>query len=278
MRHLVFLVLAACTPSIPACGSTPLRAVTSAPPAPHPVPGPVQAGRIRVMTYNVNFGGEGDPKGVEAVASAAPDIVLFQETTPAWEAALVAGLGEKLPHHHFEDTTGHWAAGGMGFMSKWPITKVEKLEQGGEPFYAMRAIVDAPGGPIQLLNLHLRPPMSDGGSWVVGYWSTRDVREREARSPGAHLDLELPTIIAGDFNEEDDGRGMAVFRELGFANTLTKFHPNALTWQWPISSSVTLRFRLDHVMHDDNFTPVAAGVVTAGVSDHYPVWADLERR
>src|SRR5688572_17949850 len=114
MHKLLLLLLAACSP-VPACGSQPLRAVTSDPPAPHPIPGPVQTGRIRVMTYNVNFGGEGDRRGVEAVASAAPDIVLFQETTPAWEAALVEGLGEKLPHHHFEDTQGRWAAGGMGF-------------------------------------------------------------------------------------------------------------------------------------------------------------------
>lgn len=244
------------------------------PPAPATprIPG---ATRLRVMTYNLNFGLAGDPAGVAAVASASPDIAMFQETTDEWAAALIAGLGERLPHHRFAPPQNEWVAGGMGMLSRWPIARLDTLTGGGGPFFAWRAVVEAPGGPIQIMNLHLRPPMSDTGSWVVGYFSTRADREREARSHVGALDPALPALVVGDFNEEDEGQAIAVFRAKGLRDVLPMFHPDADTWQWP-AGGLTLRFRLDHILADPRFRPLAAAVVEAGRSDHAPVWADLE--
>lgn len=245
-----------------------------------PPPGPVLpraagATRLRVLTYNVNFGVAGDPAGVAAIASASPDIAMLQETNDEWAAALIAGLGARLPHHHFAPPQNEWVAGGMGMMSRWPILRIDTLDGGGGPFFAWRAVVDAPGGPIQIFNVHLRPPMSETGSWVAGYFTTRAAREREARSHITALDPALPALAAGDFNEEDEGQAIAVFRAAGFRNVLPAFQPNADTWQWPVGG-VTLRFRLDHVLADARFRPLGAAVVEAGRSDHAPVWADLE--
>ena len=75
---------------------------------------------LRVMTYNVNFGLEGDRRGIDAIVSANPDLVFLQETTPAWEKALVGRLGLAYPHHRFEHTRNEWVAGGLGVMSRWP--------------------------------------------------------------------------------------------------------------------------------------------------------------
>lgn len=236
----------------------------------------VGAVRLRVMTYNVNFGLAGDPAGVAAIAQAAPDLVLLQETTAEWAAALIAGLAAKLPHHRFAPPQNHWIAGGMGVMSRWPIRSIDTLTGGGGPFFAWRVVIDAPGGPLQVLNLHLRPPMSEGGSWLVGYFSTRADREREARSHVTALDPALPALVVGDFNEEDEGRALAVFRARGLSNVLPAFQPNADTWQWPVGGT-TLRFRLDHILADGSFRALGAAVVDAGRSDHAPVWADLER-
>lgn len=273
MRVAVLLVVLSCSSG----SGSPSRFSIASAPTPIVVQPDPTATRLRVMTYNVNFGVAGDPAGVAAIASASPDLVLLQETTEEWEAALVAGLGARFPHHRFEGTRNHWGAGGLGVMSRWPITRIDTLVDGGGPFFAHRVIVDAPGGPIQLLNVHLRPPMSDTGSWVVGYFSTRFDREREAKAHVARLDPRLPTIVAGDFNEEDEGMALAVFRARGFSNTLPLFQPNVDTWQWPVGS-VTLRFRLDHILHDPRFRAIGAAIVEAGHSDHAPVWADLERR
>ena len=40
---------------------------------------------------------------------------------------------------------------------------------------------------------------------------------------------------------------------------------------------MTLRFQLDHILHDVHFVPIAAQIVEAGRSDHKPIYADFER-
>jgi len=232
--------------------------------------------RIRVVSYNVNFGLAGERGEVDAVVPLDPDILLIQESNDAWRDAFVAGLGTKLPEHRFTPPP-DMPAGGMGVMSRWPITSVEELPppQGGL-FFAWRVVIDAPGGAIQVLALHLRPPMSDGGSWVVGYFSTRGDREREAAVHAEALDHSLPTIVCGDFNEESDGGAVKLFVRRGFGDALAQFAPRTRTWHWDVGPT-TLKFQLDHLLYDSRFSAVAAGVAEAGRSDHFPIWVDLER-
>ena len=152
-----------------ACGDTHLLA---------PVPQPRLPSQLRVMSYNVNFGVAGDPSNIAAIAAAAPDLVFLQETNEAWQRALVAKLGASYPHQRFTHPE-TWPAGGMGLLSKYPVVSLQHLDSHGGFFFAWRVVLDTKLGRIQVLNVHLRPPMSDGGSWVVGFWSTRDDRLRE---------------------------------------------------------------------------------------------------
>ena len=228
---------------------------------------------LRVMSYNVNFGIAGDPEAARAIASASPDVVFLQETNDEWAGALIAALPQ-YAHHHFTPPHG-WPAGGMGVLSKFPIASIEELPSVNGPFFAWRVVVDAPHGRVQVLNVHLRPPISDGGSWVVGYFTTRENRERELAWHVARLDPKLPTLVVGDFNEEGDGRAVAVLDRLGYADAIAQFARGHRTWEWPVGR-ITLRFQLDHVMYDTHFTAAAAGVVEGGRSDHKPVWADIE--
>jgi endonuclease/exonuclease/phosphatase family metal-dependent hydrolase len=240
------------------------------------LPIPEGAPRLRVMTYNVNFGLVGDAEGVAAVASASPDIVVLQETNDAWEQAF-----RSLPfaHRRFEGPQNEWAAAGMGVLSKYPIRSIDHLDSDAGPFFAWRIVIEAPGGPVQILNVHLHPPMDRAsGSWVVGYFSTGSIRAKEATDHVAKL-ADMPTIVAGDFNEEDEGRAIAIFRKRNLTSALPQFQPDADTWQWEVGSSgTTLRFRLDHILYDKRaFRAIAADVVGRGHSDHAPVWADLVR-
>jgi endonuclease/exonuclease/phosphatase (EEP) superfamily protein YafD len=229
---------------------------------------------LRLMSFNVNFGIAGDPSTIDAIAAGNADIVVLQETNPTWAAPMIDRLDYR--YHTFEDPTG-WPAGGMGILSRDPIVSLEKLPPPpGAPFFAWRAVIDTKLGRIQLVDVHLRPPMSDGGSWIVGYWSTREVREREITYHEAAIDPKLPTIIAGDFNEETDGRAIAYLVDHGFTDAVKQFVGTKRTWEWP-TSSMTLRFQLDHVMYDDHFVALTAAVLEAGRSDHKPVVADFIR-
>src|SRR5262245_40503310 len=235
-----------------------------------PPPQPKTANQMRVMSYNVNFGIAGDPSTIEAIAGAKPDLVLLQETNVEWERALVARLGADYPHRHFTHPDS-WPAGGMGLLSKYPVVSIDQLPSHGGFFFAWRVVLDTKLGRIQVLNVHLRPPMSDGGSWVVGYFSTRDNRLTEIEHHAAALDQKLPTLIVGDFNEEGDGRAVEFLKDHGFGDALPQFAGKTRTWEWPVGS-ITLKFQLDHILHDAYFVPVTGAVVEAGRSDHKPVW------
>jgi endonuclease/exonuclease/phosphatase (EEP) superfamily protein YafD len=263
MARTVWLLLA-----LAACGDSRILAPIAPPPAP-------AKGQLRVMSYNMNFGIAGDASSIEAIAAANADLVFLQETNDVWERAIVERLGSRYPARRFDPPTG-WAAGGMGLLSRYPIVKLETLVAPKAPFFAWRALIDSPLGRIQVFNLHLHPPMSDGGSWVVGYFSTRDDRLRELQYHLEALDPALPALFVGDFNEEGDGKAVSRLKDLGFADAIAEFQGDRRTWEWPVGS-MTLRFQLDHIMHDAHFVPVTAQIVEAGRSDHKPIWADFER-
>jgi len=256
------------------CGSSSPVAVTSIMSSPRPIPVPGRdPSSLRVMSYNVNFGLAGDVAGAAAIASGSPDVVFLQETNDDWAAVLIAAL-PRFAFHRFEPPH-QLPAGGMGVMSVYPIESIDTIDSIAGPFFAWRVIVDAPAGRIQVLDVHLRPPMSDSGSWVVGYFSTREDRERELSSHAERLDPKLPTLIVGDFNEEADGRAVAVAEGIGYIDAIAQFKGATRTWEWPVGR-FTLRFQLDHLMYDRRFVATAAGIIEAGRSDHKPIWADLE--
>jgi len=271
-RRLLAAVVAGFLAAGAACGGTPSKP----PPAGERVPSDGSPLRLRIVSYNVNFGLGGDTAGVRAVADLDPDLVLLQESNDAWAAAFTAGLGGELPHHRFTPPP-DMPAGGMGVLSRWPILAVDQLAPPEDGlFFAWRVVIDAPGGPFQVLNLHLRPPISKGGSWVVGYFSTGGIREREAAVHAEALDPALPALVTGDFNEERGGPAIDLFERRGFTDVLAAFAPDRRTWEWPVGG-ITLRMQLDHLMYDAGWLAAGAGVADAGRSDHRPVWADLER-
>jgi endonuclease/exonuclease/phosphatase (EEP) superfamily protein YafD len=229
---------------------------------------------LRVCSYNVNFGVAGDESTVTAIERIDADLVLLQETNAAWEKAF-ARLS--YPHRRFRHPTRKGGpAGGLAILSRFPIEHIDELPSRGGFFVAWRALIATPHGRIQVLNVHLRPPITDGGSWVAGYFTTSGNRLEEIEHHLAALDPTIPTLIAGDFNEER-GPGRALARALsdGYGDVLTTLG-DVPTWRWTVAG-VTLRMQLDHLLHDVHFVPVRAKVVDAGRSDHLPIWADFER-
>lgn len=265
MRYLLSLVAFA------ACSSDPKPVTTPPPRAPD---------ALRVASYNMNFGVAGEPApGVDAIARTNADIVLLQETNAAWERAIASAPTTRFPEHRFADPAGRFAAGGMGVLSKYPIVALDRLEPtDGGFFFAFRIVVDAPGGRVQLLAVHLRPPMGDNGSWITGYLATPPIRAKELARHLAALDPALPTIIAGDFNEDAAiGQAIGHLRDLGYTDAVAEFHGNDHTWHWPIPGG-ELEFQLDHIFYDRRFAARASAILDAGNSDHLPVVADLARR
>jgi endonuclease/exonuclease/phosphatase family metal-dependent hydrolase len=229
-----------------------------------------------VLDYNVNYGLAGDPEGLAAIVDAETDVVLLQETTPEWEDALRASesIHAAWPHLHFHHCCG---AGGLAILSRWPIVELEILDPPDNPdswFPAARAVIATPAGNLELLDVHLRPPVkTEDQGWIGALSSTPAVRKAEIEHYLPSLDPELPTIIAGDFNEGDGGAALDVLAERGFVDVLAQLRVRGHTWRWG-----GLRARLDHVVADERLEPVRGEILDAGRSDHLPLRVVLRVR
>ena len=225
---------------------------------------------LRVLTYNVNFGIAGDDETIAAIRDADADLVLLQETNAAWEHALRAALSDRLPGMIFRHRGG---AGGLAVLSRLPVVEAEFFAPVGEGWFpAARVVVQAPFGRVQALSVHLRPPVSDGGSFLSGAFTTPAVRFGEIRDFFARLAPAYPTLIAGDFNEEEDGDAVKFLVGKGLISALARYAPGQPTWRWPTPIG-TLHKQLDHVLYDARLEAVSAEIRSRGRSDHLPVIA-----
>ncbi len=254
MRSVVLLLL------LGACAH-PTR-IARAPAGPH----------LTVQTYNLNLGLAGEPDTLAAIGAGDPDVVLLQETSEQWEPHIRREHGRRYPHMLFHPCCG---AGGLAILSKLPVALRAIIDSPVHWFPAMHAIAQTPIGPMQLLVVHLHPPVSETGSFLSGYFTTSGVRRRELDAFVAELDPDVPTLIAGDFNEPD-GEAVGLLRDKGFSSALPEFDPGAVTWRWKLPIG-NLRSRLDHVFYGRGLVPINARVQGLGRSDHLPVLGAFER-
>jgi endonuclease/exonuclease/phosphatase (EEP) superfamily protein YafD len=232
--------------------------------------GPGAQPALRVMTYNVNFGIPGDGPTLAAIEGGKADVVFLQEINRAWEHALRETFAVAYPHMAFYPRGG---AGGIGIMSRLPFRGQQLIAPEGDGWFpALRLVLESPLGAVQVLIVHLRPPVSDGGSFVAGHFTAPAIHEKEMARFTQALDHALPTMVVGDFNEEEDGRAVAYLAraEWRMKTALPEFAPDRPTWRWPTSLH-TFERRLDHIVYDFRLEPLSVEVIDAGRSDHFPV-------
>ncbi|HEY5924243.1 MAG TPA: endonuclease/exonuclease/phosphatase family protein [Kofleriaceae bacterium] len=235
------------------------------------------AGPLRLMTYNLNYGNPEPKSAVEAIARADADIVLLQEVTSEWKRVLSDRLAAQYPHTIFRIHTR--AAGGLAVLSKLPITAEELLpspERGWFP--AERLVLETGFGALQILNVHLRPAI-DGGSWIKGFMTTPPLRRREIESYWKKMVKDMPTIVAGDFNEDPSGSALSFLAKQGLSRADTK---GPTTWHYEVTTngktSDLLKLDIDHVMVDSRLSVRDGTVLDEGRSDHRPVVVTIEPR
>jgi vancomycin resistance protein VanJ len=225
---------------------------------------------VRLMTYNVNYGNHDVASTLDAIAAEDADIVLLQEITSEWQRALAERFAQQYPVQVFRIHSR--AAGGLAVLSKVAVSAEEVLpcpERGWFP--AERLVVETGFGALQILNVHLRPAI-DGGSWFKGFITTPPLRRREIETYWKKLARDLPTVIAGDFNEDPTGSAIAFLSRQGLARVPTT---GPTTWHYEhVAGGKThdiLKMDIDHVMVDRSLVGRDGRVLDAGASDHRPV-------
>ncbi len=232
---------------------------------------------LRLMTFNVNYGNPTPAEALAAIERADVDIVLLQEITLEWKRQLAARFATQYPHQVFRIHTR--AAGGLAVLSKIAITAEEVYpspERGWFP--AQRLVVASPFGPLQILNVHLRPAF-DGGSWIKGFMTTPPLRRREIESYWRKLGRDMPTVVAGDFNEDPNGSALSFLSRQRLERVPTQ---GPTTWHYQVTNrgetSDLLKMDIDHVVIDARLSAHGAEVIDAGGSDHRPVVVTIQPR
>jgi endonuclease/exonuclease/phosphatase family metal-dependent hydrolase len=246
------------------CGCRAMRTAEQ-PTAPH----------IHVLTYNVNWGGARPDLATEIIRRSGADIVCLQETTPQWEQYLRQALGSDYRFAEFRYSKARMG-GGLGFLAKVPAQEVAYVPSETDWFDGWIMKFETAIGPVQVINVHLRPPVSDRGSWVSGYFTTDQDRRSEMERFYDQREPQIPTLALGDFNDGENSAAVRWLEGKGMINALEQFDRYSPTWKWQ-TSVVTLKRRMDHILYSPRFDCAAARVITAGASDHFPVEAIFTR-
>jgi endonuclease/exonuclease/phosphatase family metal-dependent hydrolase len=267
IRDVTLLRMRALVPS--ACVLAVVCGCGPAPLSPRdPTPGVVH---FEVQTYNMNNDQSGDQAIIDAAGYANADILCLQEVTAEYEQGLRKEYSDRYPHMLFQPMPD---AGGLAVLSRFPLTdKGYHIESHGwHP--AWHVEVETPMGPVQLLNVHLRSLFTGESSRVTSYLTTNRDHLQELEAFTASCAKSLPTIVAGDFNEEPDGVGVKYLEDRGFQNALPLFHPGQWTWRQP--PAWQMEQTIDHILFDSAFDPLNSWVEQRGDSDHLPVVAHFE--
>jgi endonuclease/exonuclease/phosphatase family metal-dependent hydrolase len=92
---------------------------------------------------------------------------------------------------------------------------------------------------------------------------------------------DLPSVVLGDFNAEEDSDALAAFLEAGFRDTFREIHPNAVDVQTVHHYAGFKGTRkIDYILCDRRWAVTGADIVRAPAaerlpSDHFPVVAEL---
>ena len=237
---------------------------------------------IDVLSYNINNVAARSPTRVRrilrAIFSSGADVILLQETNPAWEDLIrdeATALQFRYSYFHHPGANDR-AAGGIAILSQYPLGNVKILDFmkviPGSVFPALTCEVKVPievhrAGELEILsdsssiptvtisiaNVHLRPPVElDGSAWLDTARKTEPVRINEMKEliqstasvkaesiMASESDQHPLDIIGGDFNEGDNVGSLAYLVSLGYIDALQQHVSRSKeTHTWPFARNL----------------------------------------
>jgi vancomycin resistance protein VanJ len=249
----------------------------------------VDAPVVRVMTLNA-ANRELSIGPAALVAQTGIDVWLLQECGDRTWEQLRAALQSWYGRRDY----------GLCTLSRWPQVAVDtmpredferaRIERGtAAAAYVVRTTVDAPIGPISVVNLHLAtarwglggflPSVVRGGGSISAageqFSGNAQLRRFESERAARWASKQpSPLVVGGDFNQPVES---ALYRQywapkftdawesVGRGFGYTKFE------RW-------IRIRIDHLLSDDGLKPLTAEVGPDVGSDHRPVIVSYARR
>lgn len=254
---------------------------------------PIRSGdtgrEIRVLVYNIHAGK--DAKGVdnlarvaELVRSTRADIALLQEvdrgTTRSGNVDQPNVLSRLTGLRAVFGKTLDYQGGdyGIAVLSRWPISADSLISlpvnppqqrSGGshEPRGALRAEIQAPGGPVDVLNTHIDASREDfyrrQEMTMLLQLATRSIGGEQRR----------PTLLGGDLNAEPGSAVMEMVRGSPLRDPWPECGEGS-GFSYPADRPVK---RIDYLLLPADWRCVSAKALETDASDHRPVLFVLSR-
>lgn len=242
-----------------------------------------QPSKFTVATYNVNFGindRAGFADVVAVIRQSKADVVAIQEGSDGLRAYLKTELGKEYPHMQFYSGP---AAGGFGWLSKYPLLSLKVLPRKFGWFNTPMAQIRIGGRTVQLVSAHLMPTIPPASGKMMDMMKACEqmeaVRAKEIRYIWSAVPAKVPTILMGDLNSLSSFNATTYLASQGMTDSFASGNADAdrtASWHWKTASGSEWRFRLDYVWHNANFKTAGSRIIQAGPSDHYPVVSELE--
>jgi endonuclease/exonuclease/phosphatase family metal-dependent hydrolase len=228
---------------------------------------------LSVATYNINFSNQDLPAVIESIRESGADVVCLQETNRESYMHIRRTLGETYSEIRFNPPDDQAYASGFGVLSKYPIDEAKFIPPEHGMFGTCVMKIDFEGRPIQVVDVHLEPIRLRRGGSLASLMSAMIAAERtriqEIQLIHESIELDLPTLIAGDFNSMPGFQTLEYLEENGFIDSFSEVHEESQpTWHWP-NRIGEWRLRLDYIWHDEHFTTTESEILESDASDHY---------
>lgn len=224
--------------------------------------------RVRVLTFNTGNDFVAAKDLVALIDGSGADIVGLVELSVKNAAALDGALHESLPHRILY---GEYIDG-KGLFSSYPIQSCLRFRLvSGRSALDARLRID--GQNVAVFVAHPPPP---------GYWRPLSgiragVADVQALLQRAQINL--PTLLLGDFNVIRSSRGYRLLQEAGFVDTFLAAG-SGRGWTYPtrhqyVRLPLPRLVRIDYIWASVHFAPVASWVGPPVGSDHLPLFSEL---
>lgn len=235
-----------------------------------------------VATYNLNYGNRRGDQVLDAIATAAPDLICFQETTVQSEQFLREHLAKTHPFFYSVGHKGQYYAERFAFASKTKLTDLEFTAPSAGLFGFYSATIEIAGRSIRIVNVHLTPFQFKAGGGIADAMTALSAAEEnhaiEIAAVDEAIDTKLPTIVLGDFNSISTCVAPKRLTDRGMIDAFASLHNDANahpTWSWP-TRPIPIAFRIDYIFHTAHFTASKSEVLRRDGSDHALVFAVLK--
>ncbi|TDJ44082.1 MAG: hypothetical protein E2O52_09140 [Gammaproteobacteria bacterium] len=214
------------------------------------------SGEVSIIALNVNYRNDGHAAVRAYLAARSPDVIVIEELTDEWQAAL-RHLDAEYPYRVGRPRPDPF---GLGVWSRLPFIESELIDLGVPGSVNARVVLDTGGRPLQIYAVHLFPPLSARGAGQ---------RNLQLETLAARLSATgLPSLVIGDLNMTPFSPYFESFAAA--AGLVDARRPAGFHFTWP-TSALPLWIPIDHVLATRSLDvrSVQRGPDTG--SDHYPL-------